>query len=484
MSNLIASMMSAAGALNAYGQVLDVVQNNVANASTPGYANQTEPLYAMPFDPSQGLSGGVIAGQVMSSRNEYAEQAVQQQTTLEGQAQQDVNSLTSLQSLFDVTGSSGISSAFNNLFQAFSAWSQTPTSTVARQNVIEQATGVANAFQQTAAGLAQVAEDTGQQLQQTVTDVNHMSGQLAGYNQQILNGDRDDAGLDAQIHSTLEQLSQDGSITASKQSDGTYTVLLNGQTPLVIGNRAYGLTTAPVPNDPAAANPLGPSHQGILAYDGTDITSWTTGGQLGSLLNTANTVLPSYLGDENQPGSLNTLALQFAKQVNSLLTQGYQTDGSDGSDPVAGVPLFAYGTSDATNVAKSLHVDPTVTPDQLAAISLGPPEVANGVALALSQLANPTDPNDEISGLSYTEYYGGMASNIGRLLSNATNQLQSQQSAVAQAQNVRQQISGVSLDQEAAILIQFQQAYEASSKLITVLDQLTNDTINMLTPTG
>jgi flagellar hook-associated protein 1 FlgK len=55
---------------------------------------------------------------------------------------------------------------------------------------------------------------------------------------------------------------------------------------------------------------------------------------------------------------------------------------------------------------------------------------------------------------------------------------------VAQAQNVRQQISGVSLDQEATILIQFQQAYEASSKLITILDQLTEDTINMLPSTG
>jgi len=351
---------------------------------------------------------------------------------------------------------------------------------VAQQNVIQQATTVADAFQQTASGLQQVAQDTAQQLQQTVTDVNQITSELASYNQQIMNGDRNDAGLDAQINSTLQQLSQDGSISATEQADGTYTVLLDGQTPLVIGNQAYNLSAAPTPNSPTSDNPLGPAHLSVLAYDGTDITSQVTGGQLGSLLNTANSVLPGLLGDQNNAGSLNTLASKFADTVNNLLTQGYQTDGSDGNPAVGGVPLFTYGANNPTNVAASLQVSSTITPSQLAAIDLGPPEVSNGVALALSQLANPTDGTGEIGGLSYTQYYAGMAANVGNLLSNATNLQQTQQSSVAQAENVRQQVSGVSLDLEATILIQFQQAYEASSKLITILDQLTNDTINML----
>jgi flagellar hook-associated protein 1 FlgK len=477
MSNLLSSIRTTAGAMDAYSQALDVVQNNVSNASTPGYANQTLALEAMRFDPSQGYTGGVVAGQVVSSRDEYAEQAVQQQTTLLGQAQQDVNSLTSIQSQFDVTGASGISAAFNNLFQAFSAWGESPTSAVARQNVIEQATNVASAFQQTATGLSTVAEDTNQQLQQTVAAVNHMAGQLAGYNQQIMNGDRDDPGLDAQIHSTLEQLSNDSEISATQQADGTYTVLINGQTPLVIANQSYGISAEPVAPGPTAANPNGPPHLAVLSAAGTDITSQTTSGQLGSLLNLANDVLPGYLGDGSQSGSLNTLAQSFADNVNNLLTSGNQ---SDGPPTVAGVPLFTYDNTNATNVARSLQVSSTITPDQLAAISPGPPEVSNGVALALSQLSDPTTGSDEIGGQSYTQYYASMASNVGDLLSNATNQLQTQQSAVAQAQNVRQQISGVSLDDEAAILIQFQSAYQASSKLISVLDQMTQDTINML----
>ena len=473
-------MTTAANALDAYAQSLDVVQNNVANASTPDYANQTQTLDAMQFDPTQGYAGGVAIGQIVSSRDEYAEQTVQQQTTILGQAQQDVSSLTAVQTQFDVTGNAGISSALNNLFSAFSAWSQSPSSTVAQQNVISQATTVASAFQQTSAGLQTVAQDTSEQLQSTVSDVNQLATQLAGYNQQIMNGDHNDAGLDAQIHSTLDQLSTDGSISVAQQTDGTWNVVLNGQTPLVMENRSFALSTEPVSPSPASANPDAPPHLSLLAYDGTDITSETTSGQLGSLLNTANTVLPSYLGDANQAGSLNTLAQSFASNVNSLLTNGYQ---SDGPPPVAGVPLFTYNTTNATSVAQSLQVSPTVTAAQLAAISPGPPEVSNGVALALSQLADPTSASDEVNGLSYTQSYAGMAANVGTLLDSANSSLTTQQASVAQAQNVRQQISGVSLDVEATILIQFQQAYEACSKLVTVLDQLTEDTMNMLSTT-
>jgi flagellar hook-associated protein FlgK len=59
MPNLLSSLLTSAGALNAYDQVLAVTQNNVANASTAGYAKQTEALEAIPFDVDAGLVGGV-----------------------------------------------------------------------------------------------------------------------------------------------------------------------------------------------------------------------------------------------------------------------------------------------------------------------------------------------------------------------------------------------------------------------------------------
>ena len=125
-------------------------------------------------------------------------------------------------------------------------------------------------------------------------------------------------------------------------------------------------------------------------------------------------------------------------------------------------------------------MNPNVSAGQLAAIDPGPPTVSNGIPLQLAALADPQSAADEINGASYVEYYGQIAAGIGTGLSNATDQQQVQQSAVAQAQNIRQQISGVSLDKEAVIVTNFQRAYEATARMINQLDQITLDTINML----
>jgi flagellar hook-associated protein 1 len=479
MGSIFSALTSASNALNAFDQALVVTQNNVANSSTPGYAAQTQSFQAMPFDLTTGLMGGVRAGQVLSTRDEYAEQAVRTQSSASGYDQQSVNSLQSLQSLFDVTGNSGISLALNNLFQSFSAWSQSPDDTGAQQTVIDNAGQLATAFQQTASSLDQLEQSTNGQLQQTVDTVNQLAGQLQQVNTERMNGGQTDAGLDAQQHSLLEQLSQYISFSASFQPDGTVTILMNGQTPLLVENQQYNLSYGlQMPTNPPPTNAQGPPDAHIFASDGTDITSATTGGQLGALLNFRNTVLPSYLGNAYQAGDLNTMAQQFADRVNQLLTSGLQSDGA-----TPGAALFQYDTTNATNVAASLTVDPTVTPSELGAIDPGPPSVSNGIPLALSNLASPTDAADEINGESYSGFYGDMAARAGTDYNNANSDLTASQSSLAQAQQLRQQVSGVSLDEEATQMIQFQRAYEANAQLVTVLDQITYDTINMLTTT-
>src|SRR5690348_12007185 len=144
MSNILTSLLSSANALAAYDQVLQVTQNNVANASTPGFAKQRQSLEAMAFDPAAGLSGGVSAGQVQSMRNEYSERAVRRENVQLGFANQEVNSLSALQTVFDVSGTSGIPDALNKLFDSFSAWGQLPNDTAARETVLSRAEDLAH----------------------------------------------------------------------------------------------------------------------------------------------------------------------------------------------------------------------------------------------------------------------------------------------------------------------------------------------------
>jgi flagellar hook-associated protein 1 FlgK len=215
----------------------------------------------------------------------------------------------------------------------------------------------------------------------------------------------------------------------------------------------------------------------ILASDGSDITSKTTDAQLGALLHLRNDILPSYIGNAYQAGDLNIMAKQFADRVNTLLTSG---NISDGPPAVPGVALFTYDTTNDTNVAATLAVDSTVTTDQLATINPGPPEVSNGVPLALSALASPVQAADKIDNLSYSQYYGQLAGSVGTALSDASSGQDVQQSLVSQAKDLRAKYQGVSLDEEATILIQFQRAYQATSKFLTVLDQLTQTALSIL----
>jgi flagellar hook-associated protein 1 len=484
-ANLLSLLGSTANTLSAYGQVLQVTQNNVANANTPGYASQTLNLVADPFNPPT-LDGGVSAGTLQSSRDEYAEQTYRTQNTGLGLQQQLGTSLTSLQSIFDISGDSGIDYAMNNFFSAASAWAQDPTSQVDQQQVIAQAGQVAQAFNQASASLQQLTQQTDAQTQSVVQQVNQVVGQLQQYNQEIQSSGSPsiDPGMDANIHATLDSLSSLISFTTVQNSDGTTSIMLNGNTPLLIGSQQYALSANAVSqSSPPATYEATPPTMQLLASDGTNVTAATTGGQLGALLQMSNTILPSIQGGPNQAGELNTLAQNFADTVNNLLTSG---NISDGPPPQPGIPLFTYtstnpdSSANPTLVASSLAVNPNIAPGQLAAISPGPPQVSNGVALAIAQLASPTTSTGEINGFSYSQYYGNIAANVGDQLQQATNGVQTQQSLVNQAQNQLQQISGVNINQQAMIAVQFQQAYQANSQFITILNQLTADTINIL----
>jgi flagellar hook-associated protein 1 FlgK len=395
-----------------------------------------------------------------------------------GYQQQMVDSLTPLQSQFDISGNQGIPAALTNLFQAFSAWATTPNNTATRQTVLDRAEQVASAFQQEATAVGSQATNAEQQIRQTVDQVNQLVSQVANYNKIALQGNKDDAGLTAQMHSTVEELSQYVDVTATFEDDGTVSLMMNGQTPLLLEDKQYQISAGLYqPQDPSPTYPDSPASMQILGSDGSDITAKTTGGQLGALLNVRNNVLASLIGSASQQGDLNSMAQQFADRVNTILTSG---NISDGPPAVSGVPLFTYDASNGTAVAKTLAVDSTVTTDQLATIDPGPPSVSNGVPLELSQMTTPLEDADKIDGVSYSEYYGQLAARVGDELNQATDGQEVQQSLLTQAKDLRQQYSGVSLDEEASILLQFQQAYSANSRFITVLDQLTQETIGII----
>jgi flagellar hook-associated protein 1 FlgK len=65
-------------------------------------------------------------------------------------------------------------------------------------------------------------------------------------------------------------------------------------------------------------------------------------------------------------------------------------------------------------------------------------------------------------------------------LSTATDNQTTKEQLLSQAQTFRQQVSAVSLDQEAVNLVSFQRSYEANAKMMTVLTSLTETLMGLI----
>lgn len=73
---------------------------------------------------------------------------------------------------------------------------------------------------------------------------------------------------------------------------------------------------------------------------------------------------------------------------------------------------------------------------------------------------------------SITDVYGSAVAGVGTSTSRAENIMDVQNQLLQRAQAVKDSVSGVNLDEEAANLVQFQQAYQASAKVISVANSL------------
>jgi len=288
-----------------------------------------------------------------------------------------------------------------------------------------------------------------------------------------------DPGAEANLYAALDNLSQLTNFSAVKQSDGTITVMLGGGDPLVIGTQVNDLSSSDaVATNPPPTYPNSPPTAVITDSQGNDVTSQITSGQLGGLLDTRNRVLGSLLGNAQQQGTLNQFAQTLADTVNQILESGTV---STTAGAAAGTALFTYDTSNATNVAASLSLNPAITPSELAPVDSS--GNVNGNAQQLADLGNAGNTAGNINGMNLVQFLGQMSSDIGQENQTATTNQTTQQQIAAQATTLRNQVSGVSLDAQATDVLQFQRAYQAAAQVLTVINDMLDTTINMMTVT-
>ena len=163
----------------------------------------------------------------------------------EGVRPESVQQIFDLSSVSTSTGSSNdLSGALSNFFNSFSQLSVNPNDATERQSVIDAAQQAAQRFNQSAGAITQVENNADSQTASTVQTINGYLKQIAALNQQYAADFHasQDAGLDAQMHAALENLSTLVNFSTTQSGNGQVNAYLNGETPLVVGSNEYALS--------------------------------------------------------------------------------------------------------------------------------------------------------------------------------------------------------------------------------------------------
>jgi flagellar hook-associated protein 1 FlgK len=452
MGNLLVSLHNATSAMKVYERALGVIQGNVANASTPGYAKQQQLLVSTRFDLDHGLPGGVRSGGTLDTRNSYAETAVRRRLESLASSDERTSQLEQVEPVMDISDSSGLGGAMNRLFQAFSAVTITPNDASSRQVVLDRAAELARAFNAASSGLTNASDNIDRSITQQVAHINDTVEKIVAINR-LFRDDYNaqfDAGLQSRMSTLLDDLSDAANFTVLRAEDGTATIFLGGQTLVAVGATQYKVT-ADVSSKPAR----------LLDSQDRDFSSQITGGRLEALLDLRNQVIPGYVDQVDRLGQ------SIADTVNDTLASGLDRDGQP---PTRN--LFRY---DATlGVARTLNVD-NLAPSELALASVDAPG-GNAVALQLAGLAQ----SKSLDGFTFTQFYGNVAAQAGRDLNAAREQQTGNQQLLAQAKSMRDDLQSVNLDEEAALLLQYQRGYQAMARVIQTLNDMTDTLINIV----
>jgi len=457
MSSLFGTLSIATGALDAEQGAMSATTNNVANVNTPGYSRE-QPIL-VENDPivlgSTTYGTGVSLEKLQSLRDPILQVRIQEETQQQGQLNAFLSAMQQAQVQF-TTSSSDIGTEISNFFSSLNQLSTDPTNLSLRQGVLTAAGDMALAFNDTADNLQQQRSSLDLNVTQDVQQVNVLTGQIAALNNQIsqMQGANQDAnGLLDQRDVLIGQLS--GLIDVSSiPSDNSLTLTTSNGTPLVVGGQSYALTTQ-----------TNSSGMQDIYSQGTDITANLTSGALAGLLQARDQTIPAL------QSNLDTLAAGLANALNAANQGGYDQNGNPfGGFDLNGNPggnLFVPPPASGQGAAAAMAV--AITDPSLIAASSDPTAPgSNGNMAALSGVQNQT----VAGGQTPTNYYSNLVFAVGNDVSNSSSELSASQSILNQLQDQLGAVSGVSLNEEAANMVQYQDAFNAAAEVVTTINDM------------
>ncbi|NLN75974.1 MAG: flagellar hook-associated protein FlgK [Armatimonadetes bacterium] len=443
----------AASGLAAQRAAMEILSQNIAHASDPAYKRQRLVLSeGLPLAQSQQanyagssiIGSGVQIGAVQRVRDALIERRL----LLTGQscAQYDFMTKT-LQQLEAAIGEPNDTGFQNDLDQFWAAWSKvasTPDSISIRAALLDDAQAMCSRIQYIHQQMRASIDDMNIAASAGVVQINQITQDIARINREIAvlpTGTLESNGLMNRRDSLVQQLSNLASVSQFGEDGGSFVLTLGGRV-LVHGTHANELTTAVDSNGNRVV---------MWANDGEAVK--IQGGEIKALYEVRDSVIPGYMDQ------LDKMVATLVEQVNALHRTGKTIAGEDGGD---------FFRADSTAVNISLDSSILDQPRLVAASSVSDGQDSE-VAWAIADLKNWIDPT---SGLTINGLYRELVGTIGSDTATAEKTATAHQLSYQQFLTQQQSISGVSLDEEMTNMIKFQQSYNASSRVLSVMDEM------------
>jgi flagellar hook-associated protein 1 FlgK len=444
-------------ALSASQAELDTTSHNIANANTDGYTRQRVMAQAIqPIQTTYGyLGSGVDVKAVERVRDAFVDEQTRNLNSDLSKSTIYQQAMTQVESIFNETAGNGLSTQLTALFNAFQTLSQTPEDMGVRQTVMQTGVQVATSFNMLNSKLKNLQYQVGLQVSDEVRKINEQAATIAKLNSQILanaTAFKDAPDLKDQMDSAIDQLSKMINVKVTVDANGITNISAGG-TVLVAAGTAYALSVSHTSNGIT-----------VTPYDSNESLTLTSG-ELYGLLDVYNSKISQY------SSRLDEIANALVQTLNSFHSTGYTLS-------IGGAPSETGKTFFQGNTAGSIQISPDILAslNNIAASSNGDPGSGDN-ASAIANVLNAPVMSD---GTSIIKAYEGLIGQVGLDSQNANSNMNMLQVAYNQMNTFRQSISGVSIDEELANMIQYQHSFEAAAKVVSTVDQMYQSIINMV----
>ena len=457
MSGLFGMLSSTARSLDAQRYGLDAAGQNIANVNTPGYSRRVVDFGAVPPTSERLNAGnGVEVLGVRRQRDRFFDRRLFQESPAQHREDALADALGVVEAGLGSPDTS-LNPRLTQFFDAFSALSQTPTSSSARADVVAKGQALAGAVRDTDARLQQAQLDSDRRIRSTVDQINSLANRLASLNDRIANADASGTmTLRDEQNEVVKELSTLIDVETIDHANGTVQVSYGRGKPLVIADVAYPVT---IQNEPTTG--FARLYSGV-----TDVTAAIGGGKVAGLIAARDVNIPGYRTQ------LDALAYEVVQQVNTLHDAGFTVGGVD-------APPFFQPLASAAGAASLIALDATVAanPSLVAAGDVAATPGSNGTARSIAALRDARVLSGNTA--TFTGFYTDLVYDVGQDRSEAVSEGQVRAEVVNQIENLRDSVSGVSLDEEAAAMMRFQRAYEANARFFTTVNETLDVLLNL-----